>query len=492
MEIGQLISSAERLELSPELVTAISRSASYVSSVAASERLIYGVNTGFGALCRIRVQPNDLSSLQHNLLRSHACGVGTPVSQRISRTVLLMKILSFRTGHSGVSNAVVQRLVDFWNFSVLPIIPSKGTVGASGDLAPLSHMALTITGEGQLWHQGRVRPAADVLGELGWRPLQLCPKEGLALINGVQYITAVAVDCLLRVGKLIKAADLIASLTIQGFSAARSFFQHGVHEVTAHLERRDVAANLRTLLKGGNHWDLPHCDPTMEDPYSIRCIPQVHGAIRHAYSFACEAVERECNTVSDNPLVFVESEEILTCGNLHGEAIAFAADFTAIAMSELASISERRTYQLLSGQHGLPPFLADRPGVNSGLMVPQYTAAALVNQNKVLASPASIDSIPTCHLQEDHVSMGGTSVWKLGTIVDNCEYVLAIELMTAMQAIDMNVGLILSKAAREIRDEFRKVVPLLKSDRILSEDIEASRLFLLENVALWTVTERLL
>jgi histidine ammonia-lyase len=302
----------------------------------------------------------------------------------------------------------------------------------------------------------------------------------------VQYINAIGANCVMKVSQMVKTADVIASLSIQAFSASQTFYQALYHETSLHEERRVVAANLRKLLSGSNHSELPTCNKSKQDPYSFRCIPQVHGAIRQAFNFARTTIEKEYNGVSDNPLFFPEQDQILFGGNLHGESTAFALDFLAIATSELANISERRTYQLLSGQRGLPSFLVNLVGLNSGFMIAQYTSAALVNENKVLSTPASVDTIPTCQLQEDHVSMGGTSAYKLCRIVDNCEYVQAIELLTAAQAVDLNENLRLSPTTREIHNDFRQQVAFLEGDRVLSDDIEKSLAFFRNCKARWS------
>jgi histidine ammonia-lyase len=381
--------------------------------------------------------------------------------------------------------ATVARMLDFWNHGIIPTIPKKGTVGASGDLAPLAHLALPLLGLGSVHYRGTIRPAAEVLAEFGWQPLQLKPKEGLALTNGVQYINAWGLDCCGRMRLLARCLDLIAALSIQAFSAARTFYQALYHDTCHHPERQLVAANLRRLLQESNHHQLPTCNRSKQDPYSFRCIPQVHGAIRQALNYTTEIIERECNGVSDNPLFFPEEDQVLFGGNLHGESTALALDFLALGAAELANISERRTDQLLSGERGLPDFLVKQKGLNSGYMIAQYTSAALVNENKVLASPASVDTIPTCQLQEDHVSMGGTSAYKLAQILDNCEYVLAIELMTAAQAIPFNQDLKLSPGTARVFETFRDKVAFLERDRVLSGDIETARRFILERCPAW-------
>lgn len=478
--------STELIGLSDPVRARIQGCADYVQKIATGgEGLIYGVNTGFGSLCEVRIGDDEISELQHRHLKSHACGVGDPIPAKTSRLVLLVKLHTFRAGRSGITMTVIDRLLEFLNHAVLPVIPKKGTVGASGDLAPLAHMALPVIGLGRLHYQGQIRETADVLEERGWAPIRLKGKEGLALTNGVQYINALACEMLFEARELVRAADLIASLSIQGFSTAKTYYQQIVHETSYHPERQTVAANLRHLLEGSNHFTLPGCNRALEDAYSFRCLPQVHAAVRQTLNFAWTLIEREVNSVSDNPLFFPEVDQTLTCGNLHGESSAFSMDFLAIALSELGNISERRTYQLLSGQHHLPSYLIAVPGLNSGLMIPQYTSAALVNENKVLSTPGSIDTIPTCQLQEDHVSMGGTSAYKLQTVVRNLETILAIELMTAAQAVFLNKGLVLSPLTARFYEDYRRCVAPLTEDRYMAADIEASIQFLRMHRRAW-------
>lgn len=484
-DLQWLMETRPSLQLASEVEERIDAGARYIQVIATEDRHIYGVNTGFGALCTTRIAPEEMSTLQRNHLLSHACGIGQTMPEEISRLALLLKLLTFRSGHTGITLALVHRLLAYWNREVIAALPQKGTVGASGDLAPLAHLALPLLGLGQVYFHGQLVNTADVLEEIGWSPLTLQPKEGLALTNGVQYINALAVHCLLQARELIACADVIAALSMQGFSTAETFYQPQLHETSRHQDRRIVAANLRKLLEGSNHARLPQCNPAQEDPYSFRCVPQVHAAVRQTCRFAQTIIEQECNSVSDNPLFFPEEQLVLCGGNLHGESTALTLDFLAIALSELASISERRTYQLLSGQHGLPDFLVKRPGLDSGLMIVQYTSAALVNENKVLATPASIDTIPTCQLQEDHVSMGGTSAYKLMRILENVEYILAIELLVAAQAIDLNEGLRLSPRTRPLVESFREHVATLEQDRLQSQDIEQARLYLRDHRRSW-------
>ncbi|AZC24468.1 HAL/PAL/TAL family ammonia-lyase [Pseudomonas sessilinigenes] len=457
------------LRLDPGVVDNIDRAHRFVLEIAGSDALHYGINTGFGSLCTTHIDPADLSTLQHNLLKSHACGVGAPVTEEISRLVTLIKLLTFRSGNSGVSLSTVTRIVDLWNHGVVGAIAKKGTVGASGDLAPLAHLFLPLIGLGEVWHRGVLRPSAQVLQELGLAPLTLQPKDGLCLTNGVQYLNALGALATVRAKRLVALADLCAAMSMMGFSAARSFVDPQIHQTCLHPERSQVARHLRLLTQGSNHADLPHCNPAMEDPYSFRCAPQVHGAARQVVGYLENIIGNECNSVSDNPLVFPDTRQILTCGNLHGQSTAFALDFAAIGISDLSNISERRTYQLLSGQNGLPGFLVAKPGLNSGFMIAQYTSAALLNENKVLSNPASVDTVPTCHLQEDHVSMGGTSAYKLETVLDNCETILAIELLTACQAIDMNPGLQLSERGRKVHAAVREEIPFVREDQLMAD-----------------------
>ncbi|TQK28767.1 aromatic amino acid ammonia-lyase [Arthrobacter sp. SLBN-53] len=484
-DIADIVDNAQELTLDGEVQECIGRGADYIASIAGEDRHIYGINTGFGSLCVRRIEEHEQSELQHRHLLSHACGVGEPMPARISRITTVIKLLTFRSGYCGITPNTVNRMLDFWARGIVPAIPKKGTVGASGDLAPLAHLALPLIGEGKVYYRGELVDAATMLAGEGFEPLRLRPKEGLALTNGVQYINAIAVDCLLRARTLIRFADLVTALSIQGFSTAKSFYQPLLEKTWRHPERVTVAKNLETLLAGSNHHELPQCNIAHEDPYSYRCVPQVHAAARQAINFATQIIEQECNTVSDNPVFFYEEGTELCAGNLHGASSAMVMDLLAIALTDLSSISERRTYQLLSGQHGLPDYLVAKPGLDSGLMIPQYTSAALVNENKVLSAPASVDTIATCQLQEDHVSMGGTSAYKLMQVIDNLTYILGIELLTAAQAIDLNEGLRLSPETAKLFNEFRSEVSHLDQDRYQHPDIEKARQFVEQRARRW-------
>lgn len=484
-DLQYLVETRPKLSLHPSIIDKINRGHEFVITKSQQDRFIYGVNTGFGSLCETRVLDSEMETLQYNHVISHAVGVGPIVSERLSRLTMINKLLTFRWGNTGISIDVVNRFLDFWNNDVIPTIPKKGTVGASGDLAPLAHMGLPLIELGSFHKNGKIISADKIHKALGWKPLRLKPKEGLAITNGVQYINANAVDSLLEIGEFVKSADVIASMSAQAFSTSRTFYQPLYHTTSYHPDRTVVANNFVNLLEGSNHFELETCNKSMQDPYSFRCIPQVHGAVRQAYNYACDIIEKECNSVSDNPLFFPEQDEILFGGALHGESTAMTLDFLAIALSELVYVSERRTYQLLSGQRGLPDFLVANFGLNSGLMIAQYTSAALINENKVMATPASIDTVPTCQLQEDHVSMGGTSAYKLQTIRENANYVFAIELLHAVQAIDINKKLKLSDSTQMVAKDFRKVVEFLDCDRVISNDIEKAVSFFKSNRRDW-------
>lgn len=479
-ELFDLAVEMPQLKLSEIVCEKIRQGAAYVKQRLDEGAYIYGVTSGFGSLCETEVKKDEQQQLQINHILSHACGVGPVVSEHISRLTMLIKLLTLRWGATGISLGTVQDYVNLWNAGLIPTIPKKGTVGASGDLAPLAHLALPLLGQGQVYCDGVIVDALPAMKAKGLALTRFQPKDGLALTNGVQYIDALATDSIVRFATLVKLGDLIAALSIQGFSCSRTFYHPLYHTTSFHKDRHIVSANLEKLLAGSNHFDLPSCNRSMQDPYSFRCCPQVHAAVRQTLNFASQTLEDEVNGVSDNPLFFPEENKILFGGNLHGESTAMACDYLAIAVSEMANISERRTYQLLSGARKLPNFLVAKSGLNSGLMIPQYTSAALVNENKVLCTPACIDTIPTCQLQEDHVSMGGTSAYKLSEILNNTYYIMGIELLTATQAIDCNNGLRLSGATRPLYDDYRAIVPLLEDDRNLSIDLENSRSFLIE------------
>jgi len=401
----------------------------------------YGINTGFGVLANKRITSEDLTTLQRNILLSHACGVGDPVPPEITRLMLQLKIHSLSLGYSGVSEQTFEQLLRLEEHNVLPWIPSRGSVGASGDLAPLAHMCLPLIGRGEVWDQSlsaRI-PANQILAEKGIEPISLQAKDGLALINGTQMMAAYGAFVLERTLNLQREADLLAAMSLEALQGSAVPFDERIHAIRPHHGQQVVASNIRKLLEGSEIMASHRDCGKVQDPYSLRCVPQVHGASRDALDYSRRCIETELNSVTDNPLVF-EQGDILSGGNFHGQPLALAMDFAAIALAELASISERRTYLLLEGHDGLPKLLMRDTGVNSGFMIPQYTAAALVSENKVLCHPASVDSIPTSLGQEDHVSMGSISAFKLLMVLRNVERVLAVELLTSAQALDFRDG----------------------------------------------------
>ena len=401
----------------------------------------YGINTGFGVLANKRISSDDLAILQKNILLSHACGMGEPVPPDITRLMLQLKIHSLSLGYSGVSEQTFEQLLKLEEHDVLPWIPSRGSVGASGDLAPLAHMCLPLIGRGEVWDHALSRrvPAPEILAAKGIEPISLQAKDGLALINGTQMMAAYGAFVLERTLNLQREADLLAAMSLEALQGSAAPFDQRIHTIRPHHGQQVVASNIRKLLEGSEILASHRDCGKVQDPYSLRCVPQVHGASRDALDYSRQCIETELNSVTDNPLVFAQGD-ILSGGNFHGQPLALAMDFAAIALAELASISERRTYLLLEGHDGLPKLLMQDTGVNSGFMIPQYTAAALVSENKVLCHPASVDSIPTSLGQEDHVSMGSISAFKLLMVLRNVERVLAVELLTSAQALDFRDG----------------------------------------------------
>ncbi len=435
-------------------------------------RAYYGINTGIGVLATDRVADDRLEQLQSNLLLSHAVGLGPLVPKEISRLMLQLKIHALGLGFSGVSVPVFTRLLDFAERDLVPAMPSKGSLGASGDLAPLAHLALPLLGRGGFWDEAgeRTLEAAAVLREQGLEPVRLAPKDGLALINGTQLMAAYGAHVLHATQSLLRNADILAAMSLEALRGSIAPFDTRLNELRPHPGQRDVARNVRALMTDSeilqSHVDCER----VQDPYSLRCVPQVHGASRDGLTHALEVVERELSSVTDNPIVLADGE-VLSGGNFHGQPLALALDHAALALAELASISERRTYLLLSGQDGLPRLLMTDTGVNSGFMIPQYTAAALVSQNKVLCHPASVDSIPTCLGQEDHVSMGGVAAVKALEVLENVEQVLAIEALTAAQALDYRKPLRAGRGVGAAHTCLRAAVPHKEADALFGEDI---------------------
>ena len=475
----KLISTAQPVALSLEAQNRIRACRDYLDrKVGGSDELFYGINTGFGFLQDVRINAGQLQELQNNLLKSHACGMGEEVPKAIVRLMLLLKIRSLCFGYSGVQLPTVQRLVDMYNEGICPVVYTQGSLGASGDLAPLSHLCLPLIGLGELVWKGERMPADECLRRLNWNPIQLQSKEGLALINGTQFMSAYGLYNVCKAARLIRWADMIAALSCDAFGCVAGPFHQSIHSVRPHSGQVKTADALRKFLNGSALYAKPK--KQVQDPYSFRCIPQVHGASKDAHAYVSDVFLTEVNSVTDNPNVFPDDDLIISGGNFHGQPLALALDFLAIAMSELAGISERRTYQLISGQHGLPLFLVKDPGLHSGFMIPQYTAAGIVSENKQLCTPASVDSIPSSNNQEDHVSMGANAATKAKRVIDNVETVLAIELFTAAQALDFRHPDKTSSMLEALVKAYRDRVAFNGADRILKQDMDATVQFMRE------------
>jgi histidine ammonia-lyase len=443
-----------------------------------TERPYYGINTGFGSLCNTIIRDEDVEQLQVNLVSSHACGVGDYIPREVAKIMLLLKIQSLAYGHSGVTLETVQRLIDFFNFDCIPVVYEKGSLGASGDLAPLSHLCLPLIGKGEMWFKGDILPAEVVLKRMGWQALNFRSKEGLALINGTQFMSAFGVYILSQSKKILNLADLIAAMSLDAFDGRIEPFWAASHQIRPHKGQLTVAKRIRKILQGSEITvsEKKH----VQDPYSFRCVPQVHGASREAIQYVKKIFTREINSVTDNPNIFPQTEQILSAGNFHGQILALGFDHLALALSELGSISERRTFQLLAGLRGLPPFLAKDAGLNSGFMIPQYTAAALASQNKQLCTPTSADSIVSSNGQEDHVSMGATGAIRTYRVLENLKNILAVELMTAAQALDFRRPAKSSEIIENFHAAYREYVPFLEKDTYLQPLMKKTLAFLEE------------
>ena len=464
--IEEIITKHYQLELGADSRKRIVDCREYLErKVAESEKPIYGVTTGFGSLCDINISPDQLAELQINLMKSHACGVGERVPNEVVKIMILLKIQSLSYGYSGIRLETVQRLIDFFNNDIYPIVYEQGSVGASGDLVPLAHLCLPLVGLGEVEYKGERMTGAELLRRMGWAPIRLGSKEGLALLNGTQNMSAFAVWSLIQAKRLTEWADIIAVMSLEAFDGRQDPFNVAVHLVRSHKGQIATAIHVNELLRGS---ELIRQEKTnVQDPYSFRCIPQVHGAVKATLSYVKTVVDIEINAATDNPTVCPEDDLIISAGNFHGEPIALPMDFLGIAMSELGSISERRTYKLVSGKRGLPSFLVATPGLNSGFMIVQYTAASIVSQSKTLCMPSSADSIPTSQGQEDHVSMGANAGTKLLRIIENTERVLAIELFTAAQALDFRRPLRSSPVIEQLHEAYRKEVPFIDHDVVM-------------------------
>lgn len=466
------------LEISPVAVKAIETNRQYLDNILKGGKTYYGINTGFGSLCNVRIEDDELSQLQENLVCSHACGMGDEVPQDIVRWMLLLKVHALSKGYSGVRKEIIDRLITFYNAGITPVVYELGSLGASGDLAPLAHLSLPLLGKGEVYYKGERISASEALQKTGLQPMSLAAKEGLALLNGTQFMSSYAVWSLIATKRLIQWADVVSALSADAFMAKDEPYRHSIHRVRPHKGQLETAQNMLRLLEG-SELQKEHKEQ-VQDPYSFRCIPQVHGASKDAIDNILKIVETEINSVTDNPIVFHDDDAILSGGNFHGQPLALNLDFLAIALAELANISERRTYLLVSGQRNLPPFLAPNAGVNSGFMIAQYTAAAIVSQNKQLCTPASVDSIVSSNGQEDHVSMGANAATKLYKVVKNVQRVLAIELLTAAQALDIRRPKKSSPVLENIMTRLRSEVSFMDKDRVLHDDLIKAEKFLNE------------
>ena len=479
--LNSLIYGGLKIQLSEDVKQNIVSCRNYLDEkIARTIDPIYGINTGFGSLHDVRIDSENLTKLQENLVRSHACGTGEFVPESIIKTMLLLKIRSLSYGHSGIHLETVERLVAFYNNDILPVIFTQGSLGASGDLSPLAHLALPLLGEGMVWYKGTKLLASEVLDIFGWQPIVLQSKEGLAMLNGTQFMTAYGVHCLLKSYKLSYLADLIGSLSLDAYDGRPEPFDSLVHLVRPHNGQIKTAERIRGFLEGSELILQPK--KHVQDPYSFRCIAQVHGATKDTLTFVRNTFETEINAVTDNPNIFINEDKIISGGNFHGQPLAFGFDFLKIAMSEIGNISERRTYQLVSGLRELPVFLIEKSGLNSGFMIPQYTAASIVSANKQLSTPASVDSIVSSNGQEDHVSMGANAAVQAYQIIENVERILAIELLNASQALFFRTKNT-SPFLKSFISSFRLEIPKVTEDRILHDDIEKSIKFI-QNTAL--------
>lgn len=475
--IGEIVYGGYQIQLSYDAQKRIVECRKYLDrKIEETTSPIYGVTTGFGSLCNVSIGQDYLAQLQINLMMSHACGTGDRVPNDIVKIMLLLKIQSLSYGFSGCQLATVNRLIDFFNNDVYPVVYMQGSLGASGDLVPLAHLTLPLVGLGEVEYQGEVITGAELLQKLEWQPIQLASKEGLALLNGTQNMGAFAVWALLQSYRLSEWADRIAAMSLDAYYGLTAPFTDAVHQVRPHKGQIATAARMRQLLEGSEIVEKPK--QYVQDPYSFRCIPQVHGTVQDTIDYVTSAVDVEVNSATDNPTVCPDDDIIISAGNFHGEPIAMPMDFLAIALCELANISERRIYKLVSGTRGLPSFLVANPGVNSGFMITQYTAASVVSLNKTLSTPSSVDSIPSSQGQEDHVSMGANAAIKLYKVVLNTERVLAIELFNAAQALDFRRPLKSSPAVEALHDSYRKVVPFIVDDEVMYPHIARSVEFL--------------
>lgn len=470
-DVHQVVFSGQKVQLDLQAKVNIEKNRQTVETFLKEKKIMYGINTGFGKLSNILIDEVDLEQLQINLLHSHACGVGEPFSEEVSRAMLLLRANALACGFSGVRPALIERMLDLLNAGIHPVIPAQGSLGASGDLAPLAHLALPLIGKGEVFYQGKRIASQNALQQANLQPIKLKPKEGLALINGTQAMTAVGVLSYLEMEKMLYQSELIAALSFEGLQGIIDAFEPAIHHVRGHKEQTEVAARMCKILQGSK-LTTKQAELRVQDAYSLRCIPQVLGACWQTLHYAKEKLEIEINAVTDNPIIFTDEKKILSGGNFHGEPIAFAMDFLKLGIAEVANISERRIERLVNPQlNDLPAFLSPNPGLQSGAMILQYSAASLVSENKTLAHPASVDSIPSSANQEDHVSMGTTAARHAYMMIQNTRNVLAIELICALQACEYRGVANMAKTTRKFYKRARNIIPSIIKDRIFAEDI---------------------
>ncbi len=476
-KLEKIIENDYKIALSEESTVQINNCRNYLDQkLEQTKTLYYGINTGFGSLCNIRISDNEIEKLQTRLVVSHACGMGDEVPQNIVKLMLLLKIQSLSYGYSGTHLETIQRLIDFYNNDIIPVVFQQGSLGASGDLAPLAHLSLPLIGLGSVYFKGEKIDANKVLKQFNWKPLRLHSKEGLTLLNGTQFSASYMSWCLIESKRLLQLANLTAAISIDTFNCSLTPFDERLHKIRPHSGQIKTAANILKFLQDSELASSKK--ESVQDPYSFRCVPQVHGASADALAYAEHVLVTEINAVTDNPNIFPDDDAILSGGNFHAQPLAITLDFLAIAVAELGSISERRTYQLISGNRGLPPFLSPSAGLNSGLMIPQYTAASIASQNKQLCTPASIDSIVSSNGQEDHVSMAANAATKAYLVIKNVERLIAIEFMTAAQALEFRRPLKSSGFVENIINQYRNIVKPLEEDRFLSPDMHNTVSFL--------------
>ena len=476
-DFENVLSSACRIELGKNAREAVLKCYNYLHEKLDSEsNIIYGINTGFGSLCNTVIGNHELEQLQLNLVRSHACGIGAVVSEDITKRILLLKAIGLSKGHSGVQIETIEQILFLYNENILPVIYEQGSLGASGDLAPLAHMSLSLIGEGEVIYKGNRRPTSEVFRDLRRNPVSLQAKEGLALLNGTQFMSAFLSYSVAAGMDILDSANNIASISLDALGGLMAPFKSNVNLLRKQKGQIKVAEYISERLKDSELFKMKK--EHVQDPYSLRCIPQIHGASLDTLEYCKSIVENEMNAVTDNPTIFPDSDEIISAGNFHGQPLALSLDFLAIALSELGSNSERRTYKLISGEKGLPAFLVKNPGLNSGLMIAQYSCASLVSQNKQLCTPASVDTIDSSNGQEDHVSMGANAGTKLFRVIQNVKNILGIELLCASQAIEFRRPSKTSTKNEILLSDYRKIVSFIEEDRIISEDIKKSKDYL--------------